>query len=93
MNKNTTRQPWRVVASEGFWQVWTAYDSTPGSRNNYVIADGIQSEEEANLIAQAPAMLEALRSICAASTIPGFWIPKECVESIRAVIAKAEGRE
>lgn len=47
-------RPWRVEQSpEGFWQVWTARDETPGSRNNYVIADGIQSEDEARLIVAA----------------------------------------
>lgn len=47
--------PWRLVrAPEGHWQVWTKHDPTPGSKNNFVVADGIQSEDDAQLIAQAP---------------------------------------
>lgn len=61
--------PWRVVQSRtGSFQIWTKYDDAPGSRNNYVVADGIQSESEAHLLAQAPALLEALQACLDALT-------------------------
>jgi hypothetical protein len=59
-----SRLPWRVVFYEGFWQVWTRQNDTPGNRNNYVIADGIQTEAEAYLIAAAPTLLAACNSVC-----------------------------
>lgn len=65
MNTHHTdsRLPWRVVQSvEGFWQVWTAQNNEPGSRNNYVIADGIQTEAETRLISAAPDLLAALQA-------------------------------
>lgn len=57
-----TSQNWRVVRAEDApcFEIWTARDETPGSRNNYVIADGIQLESEAFKLAAAPEMLMAL---------------------------------
>lgn len=52
--------PWRVDYCLGQYEVWTKRDDTPGSLNNFVICDGIQTEEEALLIAKAPELLEAL---------------------------------
>lgn len=45
------------------YEIWTAKNETPGSRNNYIIALGIQHEEEATLLAAAPELLEALREL------------------------------
>lgn len=43
--------PWRVVeSSEGTFEVWTREDHAPGSRNNYAIAIGIQSRDEADFM-------------------------------------------
>ncbi len=49
-------RPWRVVAAlDGVtFEVWTRDDGTPGSRNNFAIATGIQDEAEAQLLASAP---------------------------------------
>jgi hypothetical protein len=44
------------------YRIWSKQDDKPGSRNNYVIADDIQSEAEARLIAAAPELLNALRN-------------------------------
>lgn len=53
--------PWRIEYSEECgWQVWTARDDRPGSLNNYVIADGIQSEDEARLLAASPQLYSLL---------------------------------
>lgn len=62
--KPDSRLPWRVVQDpEGFLQVWTAFDETLGSRNNYVICDSIQTSEEAELIAQAPELQTRVQSL------------------------------
>lgn len=59
---NTSTKPWRVVANEeGHWEVWTKLDATPGSRNNWIVADLIQTRKDAETIAAAPALLDALR--------------------------------
>lgn len=64
MKTNYTAGPWRVgdlSDQESPQQVWSRYDDTPGSRNNFVVADDIQSEADARLIAAAPELVEALR--------------------------------
>lgn len=63
-----TARPWRIVqAQQGYWQIWSAYDDSPGSRNNYVIADGIQSKDEAALIVQAVNERDALLAVAEAA--------------------------
>lgn len=62
---NTSTFPWRVVNDGECWQVWTARNETPGSRNNYVIADGIQSREEALQLAAAPVLFAAAKTLAA----------------------------
>lgn len=53
--------PWRVEWSEeSAWQAWTARDETPGSMNNYVIAEHIQNEDEARLLAASPQLYSLL---------------------------------
>lgn len=52
--------PWRIVNDIGSFSVWTRQDDTPGSRNNFVITDGIQDEQQARLIAAAPELLAEL---------------------------------
>ena len=53
--QRSSRLPWRVQKNaDGFYEVWTRLDETPGSMNNYVVAAEIQFPEEAELIASAP---------------------------------------
>lgn len=59
-----SRLPWRIVKTdEGLFQVWTRYDDSLGSRNNYVIADDIQGYDDAVLLAAAPELGDALQSL------------------------------
>lgn len=54
-----SKAPWRIVRPEDeFPQVWRAEDTALGSRNNWAVAEGIQSEADLRLIAAAPALLE-----------------------------------
>lgn len=67
--KPDSRLPWRVVFPKenfGLCQVWTNQDDTLGNRNNYMIADSIQSEAEAQLIAQAPTLQSRVHSLTTA---------------------------
>lgn len=63
--KPDSRLPWRVVCDEpnAVWQVWTRFDDSLGSRNNYMIAGNIQNEDEAHVLASAPHLLLTLK-IC-----------------------------
>ena len=65
MNTNHTPGPWRVGfdAEGSFPAVWNKFDATLGSRNNFQICDGLQSIDDAHLIASAPEMLAALEEI------------------------------
>lgn len=58
-------RPWRVVpALDGLtFEVWTQEDNTPGSRNNFAVASGIQDERDARVIAAVPELLTELRDI------------------------------
>lgn len=54
--------PWRAEPDcDNGWQVQTARDDTPGSRNNYVIAFGITSEAEARVMAASPDLAKFAR--------------------------------
>lgn len=66
--KPDSRLPWRVVYDEAsaVWQVWTRYDGSSDSWDNYIIAGSIQSEEEAHLIAQAPQLQSRVQSLTTA---------------------------
>jgi hypothetical protein len=91
-----TKQNWRIVppTENSAWQVWTAEDETPGSQNNYVIADDIQAEDEARLLSASPELLAACIEL---SAMVAEMLPKAgpcgwgmlAVESAQAAIAKA----
>lgn len=92
--------PWRVLPAReqaGFgWQVWTALDDAPGSRNNFVVADDIQSEDDAKLMAAAPELLELARQVVleyenASGDYPSSTIPKDIYNGAVKAIAKAQG--
>ena len=85
--------PWRVIvpAPGDTFEVWTRFDETPGARNNYAVATGIQSESEAVLLAVAPELLAALED-CA------DWLSRkvriddqEKASFARELIAKVRG--
>lgn len=53
--QQSSRLPWRAqLGADGFWEVWTRADDTPGSQNNYVVAGEIHEQTEAELLASAP---------------------------------------
>lgn len=97
---------WRVVIADGevCYQVWTRLDESAGGRNNYIIADGIQSEAEAKILAAAPELLEALKSLTKATHATAFALtPDQISEAASSlafasfeaqkIIAKAEGSD
>jgi len=86
--RQDSRLPWRWVFEEGHWTVWTRADDTPGSQNNYVIADNIQEESEAKLIAAAPELLEALQQVMCDNKELGA-ISRPSGDQARAAITKA----
>ena len=63
MNTQTkhTPGPWRVKFDEiGFVDIYRAHDDTAGSLNNYAVAESVQSDGDARLIAASPDLLAAL---------------------------------
>lgn len=96
--------PWRAIQSEhGDWEVWTRLDPAPGSLNNYSIASGIQSEQEARLLASVPELAEALRQAYRAmgkavlfESKLAFWAKGgdgyEAMRNAHATLARIEGR-
>jgi hypothetical protein len=86
--------PWRFIpgAGEDSNEVWTAFDGTPGARNNYAVATGIQDSREGALIATAPELLAALVNLpdSVFSHLESIGCDGNALE-IRAAIAKATG--
>lgn len=86
--------PWRVVKDhEGqTWDIWTVYDPAPGSQNNYILAAGIQSEAEANVMAAAPELLRACEGLLFdalhGNGLQAIW---DGQSAARNVITKANG--
>lgn len=102
--KPDSRLPWRVVEVEGFFEIWTREDNTPGSRNNYMIADNIQDKSEAQRLCdchtacsgmadpakEIAALRKALEIILACAT-PVSTLPweKTPVRNMDAIAAQA----
>jgi hypothetical protein len=73
MNTQTqhTPGPWRVKFDEiGFVDIYRAHDDTAGSLNNYAVAESVQSDSDARLIAASPDLLAACESALALLTNP-----------------------
>ena len=66
-----TPGPWRVKFDEsGFVDIYRAHDDSAGSLNNYAIAESVQSDSDAHLIAASPTLLTACESALALLSNP-----------------------
>lgn len=84
-----TQGPWRVAGSE----IWEGPRRITMGRGAYDEKDRKTRDANALLIAAAPALYEALRSVLLALENGGLKKQKQWENYIRAEIAKAEGRE
>lgn len=101
--KQDSRLPWRVQRNADInstLDVWTRWDDTPGSRNNYAVAEFIQDENDALLIACAPGLLSALESVLRHLVTPAGFPDKgkgrteqqqAIFDQARSIIARAKG--
>lgn len=81
---------------DGLWEVWTKYDSTPGSKNNYVVAGEIQTFEEAKLFCNAPEAVQTLRELeplahRLVGEHPRFDLLNAATAKARAILARIGG--
>jgi hypothetical protein len=96
MNTQTkhTPGPWRVKFDEiGFVDIYRAHDDTAGSLNNYAVAESVQSDGDARLIAASPDLLTACESALALLTNPNAELgdADAVTAMLLTAIAKARG--
>lgn len=89
-----TPGPWRVKFDEsGFVDIYRAHDDSAGSLNNYAVAESVQSDSDAHLIAASPELLTACQGALALLTNPNAEpSDADAVTAIlRTALAKAKG--
>jgi hypothetical protein len=94
-----TARPWRVVENRGIYSIWSIESDRPGSWNNYVVADDIQTEAEACLIVRAVNEHAALVAVAEAAEkfsgeftmkLAHGFAPKMYLDEMREVLANLE---
>lgn len=89
-----TPGPWRVKIDEsGFVDIYRDHCDTAGSLNNYAVAESVQSDSDARLIAASPDLLTACESALALLSNPNAEPgDADAVTAIlKTAIAKAKG--
>jgi hypothetical protein len=89
--------PLRVAQDgPGSWGVWTRDDRTPGSLNNFEVAQ-CQFKDDAVLFAAVPTLIAALESLLIADQLPPSGEAAErqitAMAKARAALALAKGGE